>query len=277
MEHTAVIIDVALLLYSCASALYLWSILSGNSAIKRAAPIAATVGLVFHAVAAVEIGVYLGRVPVTNLFESLILLSWVLVAIYLVLERKYRIGAIGAFTTLLSLCLLAFASSLPNGLNSAHTNLAPALRSHWSVIHVSTCLISYAAFALGFSAALCYVLQAHILKTKRITPLQGRLPSLDVADHLAYKMVSFGFPMLTLGIVTGALWAQSAWGSYWSWDPKETWSLITWLVYAAYLHVRIVSHWRGKWANRLLVAGFICVIVTYFGVNYLANGLHKYN
>jgi cytochrome c-type biogenesis protein CcsB len=274
MDGIALIIDAALLFYCCASVLYLWSILGGTKCIRRFSSIAALVGLAFHGAAIVDIGIRLGRAPITNLFESLIVLSWALVAIYLVMERKYRITALGAFAAILSLCMLAVASTIPNSVNSA---LVPALRSHWSVIHVATCLVSYASFALAFGAALCYVLQAHILKTKRITALQSRLPSLDVADSLAYKMVSFGFPLLTLGIVTGALWAQSAWGSYWRWDPKETWSLITWLIYAAYLHVRIVSHWRGKWANRLLVVGFLCVIVTYLGVNFFASGLHKYN
>ena len=98
-----------------------------------------------------------------------------------------------------------------------------------------------------------------------------------LADRLAYKLVSIGFPMLTIGIITGSLWAQSAWSSYWNWDPKETWSLITWLVYAAYLHVRLISRRRGKWSNRLLVIGFLCVLMTFVGVNLLDFGLHRYN
>jgi cytochrome c-type biogenesis protein CcsB len=134
--------------------------------------------------------------------------------------------------------------------------------------------MGYAGFVLAFGAAICYVVQERMLKAKRITIIQKRLPSLQIADHLAYTMVSFGFPMLTLGIVTGALWAQSFGDSYWNWNPKQTWSLITWLIYAAYLYVRIVSQWRGKWTNRLLIGGFICVIVTFFGVNFLCKGIH---
>ncbi len=274
MEHTAAAIDVALLLYGCACALYLWSILGGATLIRRAAPVCAALGLAFHGAAIGGIAVRLGRAPIMNLFESLIVLAWVLVALYLVMERRHRIAALGAFSTLISLCMLAISSTIPNSLNEA---LVPALRSQWSVVHVVTCLISYACFVLAFGCAAAYMLQAHILKTKRASLLQTRLPSLDAADQMAYKMVSVGFPMLTLGIITGSLWAQTAWGSYWSWDPKETWALITWLVYAAYLHVRIISKWRGRWANRLLVAGFFCLIATYIGVNFLARGLHKYN
>ena len=121
-----------------------------------------------------------------------------------------------------------------------------------------------------------YSIQERMLKEKRISVIRRRLPSLDAADRFAYKMVSLGFPMLTVGIITGSLWAQTAWSSYWNWDPKETWSLITWLIYAAYLHVRIISHRRGKWANRLLVIGFLCVLMTFIGVNLVDSGLHTY-
>lgn len=274
MGKAAVLLDTALLLYSFASVFYLWSILGGTDRLKRVASALAALGLLVHGVTIADICLRLHRVALTNLAESLMFVAWALVAIYLVIERKYRIAALGAFATLAGLCLLVVASALPRSVN---TTLLPALQSHWSVIHITSSLFGYASFTLAFGAAIVYAIQERMLKTKRITVLQKHLPSLDVADHLAYKMVSLGFPMLTLGIITGALWAQSAWNSYWNWDPKETWSLITWLVYAAYLHVRIVSHWRGKWANRLLIAGFLCVLATFFGANLFGHGMHKYN
>ena len=274
MGHVGVLIEIALLLYAFACVFYLWSILGGTYRLKRLASASAALGLLVHSAIIVDVCLQLHRVALTNLFESLLFLAWALVAIYLLMERRYRITALGAYATLAALCVIVVASALPRGIDPT---LLPALRSHWSVIHITSCLLGYASLTLAFGAAIVYAIQERMLKTKRITVLQERLPSLDVADHLAYKMVSLGFPMLTLGIVTGALWAQSAWNSYWSWDPKETWSLITWLVYAAYLHVRIVSRWRGKWANRLLIAGFVCMIVTYFGVNLLGHGLHNYN
>jgi len=274
MGKAAILIDVVLLLYSCSAVFYLWNILGGTDRLKRAASALAALGLLAHGITIAVVCVQLQRVAFTNLAESLMFLAWALVAIYLVMERRYRITALGAFATLASLCLIVVASSLPR---SVSTTLLPALQSHWSVIHITSSLLGYASFTLAFGAALVYATQERMLKTKRITVLQKHLPSLDVADHLAYKMVSIGFPMLTLGIVTGALWAQSAWNSYWSWDPKETWALITWLVYAAYLHVRIVSRWRGRWANRLLVVGFLCVLATFIGANLLGRGLHRYN
>jgi len=213
------------------------------------------------------------RAPFTNLHESLIFAAWSMMVIYLVIRPKHRTTTLGAGVSLIALIAVAFGSALPRGTNDA---LLPALRSEWSIVHVVTSLIGYASFALAFSSAIAYILQEKMLKTKRIDVLQKRLPSLDAMDHFSYSMVALGFPMFTLGIVTGALWAQSAWGSYWSWDPKETWSLITWLVYAAFLHVRIFRGWRGRLANRLLVAGFTCVLITCLGVNFLAHGLHRY-
>jgi len=143
-------------------------------------------------------------------------------------------------------------------------------------VHIVSSLAAYASFVLAFGAAMGYMLQERLLKAKRITGLQRHLPSLDSLDVLAYRMVALGFPLLTLGIITGAIWAQTAQGAYWSWDPKETWSLVTWLVYAAYLHVRIVQGWRGKWSNRLLVIGFAAVLITYFGVTYFMTGYHSH-
>lgn len=274
METAGVFVGVTLLLYGAASVLYLWLVGGGSERVREAGVVAMALGLASHTGAIVSVGVALGRAPFTNLYESLLFWSWAMAGIYLVMARKHRITALGAFVSLAALAVLAAASFIPKGTNAA---LLPALRSHWSSIHVTTCLISYASYALGFGAAVAYVVQERLLKRKKINSLQKHLPSLDALDQLAYKMVSIGFPMLTLGVITGAMWAQSAWDSYWSWDPKETWSLITWLVYAAYLHVRIVHKWRGRWANRLLMVGFACVLVTFFAVNFLAHGLHRYS
>jgi cytochrome c-type biogenesis protein CcsB len=189
------------------------------------------------------------------------------------MERRYRITGLGVFVCTLAVIAIVCGSALPKGVNAT---LMTMIQNRWSGIHITSSLLSYASFALAFGAALGYGLQERLLKTKRLSGLRARLPSLDTVDRFAYKCVAIGFPMLTLGVVTGAMWARTAWGAYWSWDPKETWSLITWLVYAAYLHIRIVQGWRGKWANRLLIAGFVCILMTYLGVNFLPQGLHKY-
>ena len=274
MQYADLLFGITMALYCAAAVLYLWSLLGKTSLADKGAPVLAGVGCSVHAAGIVLTGIQAGRAPFTNLFESLVFVSWVLVAIFLVMQRKYRIAALGALVSTIALCTVAAAWTLPRGVNAA---LSPALESRWSEIHVLTSLVGYACFALAFGAAIGYILQERMLKAKRISGVQKHLPSLDVMDQLAYRMVSLGFTMLTLGVITGALWAQSAWGSYWDWDPKETWALLTWLVYAAYLHVRIVQGRRGKWANRLLIVGFGCVIFTYFGVNFLSYGLHKYN
>jgi len=147
-------------------------------------------------------------------------------------------------------------------------------KSNWLISHVITCFFGYAAFALSFGVSIMYLLK--LLDTAEKNNRFLRLiPSAAILDDLNYQMIVIGFLMLTLGIITGAVWAHSAWGTYWSWDPKETWSLITWLVYASVIHTRLVRGWKGKKIAILSIAGFACVLFTYFGVNYLA-GLHSY-
>ena len=141
------------------------------------------------------------------------------------------------------------------------------------VLTCITCFLAYAAFALGFGAALLYLLISR--GARNTAQPQKFLLGAPEMDDLIYRAIMIGFFLLTLGILTGAVWAESAWGRYWSWDPKETWSLITWLVYAALLHSRMVRGWRGKKLAILSIIGFCCVLFTYFGVNYLA-GLHSY-
>jgi cytochrome c-type biogenesis protein CcsB len=142
---------------------------------------------------------------------------------------------------------------------------------------VITCFISYASFALSCAISIIYLMKLRKEeKGQKETRLTALFPSLDALDGLVYKTIVVGFPLLTLGIVTGAAWANYAWGSYWSWDPKETWSLITWFVYALFLHARFTREWRGKRTALLSIIGFAAVIFTYFGVNYVLSGLHSY-
>ena len=217
MNSAAILLDIVVVLYACASILYLWGIVSEASRARRMASITALLGLLVHGALIADICLARHTMALTNLFGSLLFVAWSLMAIYLINERKYRITALGAFAAILCLSMVGVASTLPNGVNET---LRPPLRSHWGVIHITSCLLGYAGFILAFGAAICYVIQEYMLKAKRINRIQRHLPSLDVADHLAYTMVSFGFPLFTLGIVTGALWAQTAWNSYWSWDPQ---------------------------------------------------------
>jgi cytochrome c-type biogenesis protein CcsB len=215
----------------------------------------------------------IGHAPLSNLYESLIFFAWAITLLYVVVEWRTKNRSIGVFITPIVFLAMAYASYSPN-ISSGIQPLVPALKSNWLIAHVITCFFGYAAFALAFCLSLMY------LAKRRDTPERKNLflrliPSTPILDDMSYQMVVIGFLLLTLGIITGAVWAHSAWGSYWSWDPKETWSLITWLVYAALLHSRMVRGWRGKRLAVLSIIGFSCVLFTYFGVNYLA-GLHSY-
>lgn len=274
MNHYTALLEVALAFYCIAGVMFLWNLVAGSERRSHAAFVPVVLGLTAHTAGLVMCGLMQRRMPFTNLFGALVFFAWALMAIYVAAERSYRITSLGTFTCFMASVPLVSALLIPRDVSSA---LIPVLQNKWSGVHIGSGLISYAGFVLAFGAALAYTLQERMLKTKRINSLQKHLPSLDLLDQFAYRMVAFSFPMLTLAIVTGALWAQTAWGSYWHWDPKETWALITWLVYAAYLHVRVMQGWRGKWANRLILTGFGCIIITFLGVNLLSNGLHRYN
>jgi cytochrome c-type biogenesis protein CcsB len=228
-------------------------------------------GLVFRWVETHQTGY--GYVPLSNMYESLIFFSWTIVLVYLILEFKYRQKIIGVFVTPFAFLAIGLTSIIP-GIDAKITPLVPALQSNWLAIHVITCFLGYASFAVSFGISILYLIQDQTGAQKE--GAKRWLPSTSILDEINYKSIIIGFPMLTLGIVTGAAWANYAWGSYWSWDPKETWSLITWFVYAAFLHARLTRDWRGKKAAILSIVGFTAVLFTYFGVNYLISGLHSY-
>jgi len=228
-------------------------------------------GLIFRWVETHQTGY--GYVPLSNMYESLIFFSWTIILVYLILEFKYQQKIIGVFVTPFAFLAIALTSIIP-GIDAKITPLVPALQSNWLAIHVITCFLGYASFAVSFGISILYLIRDK--KEGQEERVLKWLPSTPVLDEINYKSIVIGFPMLTLGIITGAAWANYAWGSYWSWDPKETWSLITWFIYAAFLHARFTRDWRGRKAAILSIVGFVFVLFTYFGVNYLISGLHSY-
>ena len=213
-----------------------------------------------------------GFPPMSNLYESMSLFAWAVVLVFLILEFKFKLGIIGSFIMPLAFLIAGYAAMLDDTI----VPLMPALQSYWLSIHVLTCFLSYACFACAFCLGIMYLLQERQLKSKHTGKLFKILPSLEVMDTINYNMVLFGFILLSAGIITGSIWAQRAWGNWWSWDPKETWSFITWLIYAAYLHSRFNTGWRGKKTAILSIAGFVSVIFTYLGVSFLLGGQHSY-
>lgn len=213
----------------------------------------------------------IGHAPLSNLYESMVFFSWTTAGIYLVFVRKLKDRILGAFV--MPLVFLALAST--SLMNQEIQPLVPALQSNWLTAHVITCFLGYAAFAVAFTLSLLYLLKSRLGEGSGGF-FREHLPPADLLDDFSYRIIAVGFPMLTLGIITGAAWANSAWGSYWSWDPKETWSLIVWLIYAAYLHARIARGWKGRRAAWLSIVGFAATLFCYLGVNLLLSGLHSY-
>ncbi len=228
-----------------------------------------TVAMVVRTAISIEKG--WGHAPFTNLYESMVFFAWAISLLYFLFELKYKNKTLGAFVMPFAFIVLAYTSLGGPGIRKEVEPLIPALQSNWLIAHVITCFLSYAAFAVSCGASIMY-----LVKGDKSGGFWDKLPSKELLDEINYKAVLVGFPLLTLGIITGAAWAHYAWGSYWSWDPKETWSLITWLIYAAYLHARFMRGWRGKKAAALSIIGFAAVLFTYLGVNLIISGLHSY-
>lgn len=236
-----------------------------------------------------------GYFPLSNLYESLLFLSWVLLFIHLFLEYKTSSKIIGPIITPIVLLINGFSNlSLPLEMQKA-SPLVPALQSNWLMMHVSLMMLSYGTLITGSLLAILFLMLSLkdsnfknnkenfdldkgilTLKTNTKTSLVMASQFLEDIDNLSYRIISLGFPFLTIGIIAGAVWANEAWGSYWSWDPKETWALITWLIFAAYLHARIIKGWEGIKPAILASLGFFVVWICYLGVNFLGQGLHSY-
>ncbi len=218
-----------------------------------------------------------GHAPLSNLYESVVFFSWTIILIFLFIDLKYKYRIVGAFVVPFALLGMAGAQLW---LNSGIEPLVPALQSNWLLYHVVTCFLGYAAFAVACGVSIMYLLKAHHEANSSTTTSAGGLmalfPPTRVLDDLNYRAIMIGFPLLTIGIITGAAWANYAWGTYWSWDPKETWSLIVWFIYAAFLHARFTKGWVGKLAAWLSIIGFAATIFCYLGVNLFLSGLHSY-
>ncbi len=218
-----------------------------------------------------------GHAPLTNMYESVVFFAWTIIFLYLLIEWKFKTHVIGTFAVPFAFLAMAYAS-FSSDVHKEISPLVPALQSNWLLAHVITCFMGYAAFAVAAGLGIMYLIK-NLSDSKQTTndqTLLGTLPPLKVIDDITHKTMVFGFLWLSVGIITGAIWANSAWGTYWSWDPKETWSLITWFIYAISLHARYTRGWGGSRIAWLAIFGFVSVIFTYYGVNFLLSGLHSY-
>ena len=289
----------AYIAYGLATAMYLLYAFKKKEPLSKAAFALVLAGAALH-LADFATRAYIGReiyllkhyVPWSNWFESFSLFAFVVACTYIAVQRIYSLPILGAFVLPLQWLLISFSMTYPlfrgwedlRGASQMWTammesraipHLMPALQSIWMSIHVPIMFTSYSAFGVAFAIGIVYILQERQIKSKNPGELSENLPALEPLDTMIYRLVSWGFPLLTLGIILGARWAYDAWGRYWGWDAKETWALITWFTYAIYLHMRLVMSWRGRKTVILSIAGFGVVLFTYIGVNYLS-ALHGF-
>ncbi len=213
-----------------------------------------------------------GYTPITNIHESLSFFALAIAGFFLFIKRNHPVDILGGIILPIIAVMLIWASFLPSEIRP----LPPVLRSYWLPIHTIFSFLGNAAFVVAFFVSVVYVLTERAIKKKRFSAPLERFPSLATLDSINYRCMSYGFPFLTVGIITGSLWAGLAWGSYWSWDPKETFSLVTWIVYAILLHNRLTIGWRGRKTAYMMILGFALIMATLFGVNFFIGGMHSY-
>ncbi|HKL26184.1 MAG TPA: c-type cytochrome biogenesis protein CcsB [Desulfuromonadales bacterium] len=262
-----------LLVYFASTILYLISVISLKDKLAQYAKYALVGGFLLHCLTISNRWLATGVTPVASFHESLSFFAFSLVGIFLLFELRYRTVILGAFVCPLALILMIGGTVAPR----QPVAINPVLDSWWFPIHVTLAFLGHAIFAVAGIAGIMYLLQERMLKSKKFSALFYRLPSLDVLDSINYKCLTFGFPLMTMGIISGAIWANSAWGGYWRWDPKETWALITWFLYAALLHGRLTVGWRGRRAAIFAIIGFLCLLFTFFGVNLFLSGVHSFS
>jgi len=244
-----------------------------------------------------------GYFPLSNLYESLLFLTWTLLTLYLYIESQTKTKLIGAILIPVALLINAFGNLTLSPEMQKASPLVPALQSNWLMMHVSMMLLSYGTLIMGSLLCLLFLVisqyqevdfkqidktstplynimldyyETKLVSPKKSTSELGKLKLLQSLDNWSYRIIGLGFPFLTVGIIAGGVWANEAWGSYWSWDPKETWALITWLIFATYLHARLTKGWEGRKTAILGGLGFFVIWICYLGVNFLGKGLHSY-
>lgn len=254
------IIYLTLIAYAAGAVLYFTGIKSGKTGILNCAAILASIGGFLNLAALIIRTIMAGRLPLSTGYEFILSFTFITVVLYLGYEVKTKYKGAGATVLAIAAALILSVIIMARGQLGQVSPLMPALKSPWLTVHVLTAALAYASFALAAGLA---VMQ--LMKTDKPTH-----------DESIYKIVAVGFVLLSLSIILGAIWAEQAWGSYWSWDPKEVWALVTWIVYAVYLHLYSRRDLKGNTASIVVISGFVIVLFTFFGVNYLLSGLHSY-
>ena len=277
----SILFVVTLALHFVTMLLYFFYVAVKKPALSKLAIRMQCFTILVHTAAIILRGIAMARLPMANQYEFSTAFSWALALVSLIFILKFNFPVLGAFASPVTLLLAAYAGLnklnelkviAANGVDSIK-NLMPALRSSWLGIHVSTVIVAYGAFGVSFVLSIMFLLRDRM---KANGFWDAHIPKREKLDTISYRCVSLGMMFLTVTIGFGGIWAENAWGSYWTWDPKETWALITWVIYLVYLHLRIRKGWNGRTAAIFGVVGFVCVLFTYIGVNTLLPGLHSY-
>lgn len=271
MEYTS--FEIALFFYFIATIIGVFELFKSTKTTSNLMLISAVIGFAFHTINIISRYVDAGHVPISNFHEATSFFSWSIILFFIVLEIRYNIGLLGSFIMPIGFLLMVASSMLPKEI----IPLSPVLQHYLLGIHTLLAFMGNASFAIAFGTGIMYLVQEHYVKSKHPSGLFQRLPNLQILDEINYRLITIGFPLLTLAIITGAIWAQKAWGSYWRWDdPRQVWSLATWLIYAIILHARLLAGWRGRRAAILSILGFATIIIAFFGVKLLKKGLHVF-
>jgi cytochrome c-type biogenesis protein CcsB len=266
------LVRLAFFAYFLATAGFMVYVFRQNKKAARVANGFIVCGFGLQAVSLIGRWVLLGQLPILNLPEALLFFGWTLAGSYLVLNYKFRLPIMGTFASPMVLALVAAGSCISGGL----LRIEPVFQSLWLTFHLGTVFTGYAFWGLAFVAGVMYLIQERQIKSKQTGPIFRRMPSLQVLDNLNYFCLTLGFPMMTLGIITGSAYAQQVFGTYWRWDPKEVWSLILWLFYAALIHQRLTVGWRGRRAAVMSIVGFSVLCFTFVGVSLILPGYHSF-
>ena len=263
---------ITTLLYAVGTVGYLIYVIRTEKAIHRIAYGFLLAGFLSHTLELAMLVSQIRQMPVTTLPQTFSLFAWAIVGSYLAFQLKFNIRILGTFVSPLAVVFMLLSSAIP-GQVIPNSKL---FKSFWLTLHVATMFIGMAIFALAFCAGIMYLLQERQIKTKSFGLLYRRLPSLEVLDSLNYVCLTFGFPLITIGLISGFVYAGAVWSSFWHWDPKEVLSVVTWLIYAVLLHERLAVGWRGRRAAIMAIIGFSVILVTFVGTSVILKVHHSF-
>lgn len=272
LEMSVLPFELALTFYFVAVIIGFFELFKGSRITEKLMMAAIGVGFLNHTVGILFRYAEAGHLPITSPHEAASFFAWCIVLLFFALEFRYKVGLLGSFIMPVVFGLMFAAAFWSRELKP----IPPTLQSYWLGVHTLCAFLANAAFALAAGTGAMYLVQEHYLKKKRFSELFSRLPDIQMLDYIEYRLISVGFPLLLMAMISGALWAGSAFGTYWRWDPREVFSLVTMLIYATVLHARLIAGWRGRRAAILSIIGFATVLLAFVGVKLLQKGYHVF-